>query len=363
MRQAGSASRWTRIGIDEFLADYASRWDALNERFYAGHPLFDSRFVFALLRHFPSHDVAAWVLGDPRTPRGLLLLERGRAGVWRSFQRSQAQVSPVMLAPEDVDAVTDLFRLLSPVAQMIDFFCQDPDFSPWQNGARGMPILRASHTRTASISLEGSFDAYWKARPKGLRQTIARSLRRAQAEGTPAALRIVERPDEVVGAVREYGLMESRGWKAAEGTAVSPENAQGRFYAEVLEAFATTNQAIVYELYAGDRAISRQLALAGGAMCITLKTTHDEGRRDLSPGRVLDYEMLRLEFARARFSSIELNTDADQAQLRWTTSDRWIEHVTCFRSSLARTTYTIARSALSGLRRLTGAADTQPRDA
>jgi CelD/BcsL family acetyltransferase involved in cellulose biosynthesis len=280
--------------------------------------------------------------------------------VWRSFQRSQAQVSPVMLAPEDLGAVTDLFGAISPVAQMIDFLCQDPRFSPWRSGSSGVPALRTSHTLTASISLEGSFDHYWKARPKGLRQTIARSLRRAEAEGAPVSLRSVESPEEIGGAVREFGLMESRGWKGAQGTAVNPENAQGRFYAEVFEAFARTNQAIAYELYAGDLAISRQLALTSGSMCITLKTTHEEAYRHLSPGRVLDYEMLRLEFERRRFDRIELYTDADQAQLRWTTSDRWIEHVSCFRSSLAQATYTIARSALTGLRRLSGGPAAQP---
>lgn len=356
------AARWTSVGIGDFLEGYARHWDALNVALYGGHPLFDSRFVFALLRHFPSPSVTAWVLGDPGQPRGILLLEQGRAGVWSSFQRSQAQASPVLLAPQDLGALPDLFRALSPAAQIIDFYCQDPHYSPWHAGSAGLPAISSAHTLTASISLDGGFEEYWRARPKGLRQTISRSLKRAAAEGNPVTLRAVEDPALIGEAVREFGLLESRGWKGACGTAVSPDNAQGRFYAEVFEAFGRANQAVAYELYAGDRAIARQLALYCGPMCITLKTTHDEDYRRLSPGRVLDYEMLKLEFARRRFDRMELYTDADAAQLRWTTSDRWVEHVTCFRSTVAKTAYTMARSALARLRRLRGDRGAPSRD-
>lgn len=354
---------WTFVEIDDFLANYAGRWDELNRSLYGGHPLSDSRFVFALLRHFPSPKVRAAVLGPCNAPRAMLLLEPVRPGFWTTFQRSQAQASPVLLAPDDLGSLSTLFRSLPTFTQAIDFLCQDPHFSPLVAQATDRPRRFTRYTLTAMIDLRGSFQGYWRARPQGLRQTISRSLRRADLEGTPLALHTVEDAAHMEEAVREFGLLESRGWKSGGGTAVSPDNAQGRFYAEVFRAFAETGQAISYQLHAGGEVIARQLALASGQMCITLKTTYDERFRHLAPGRVLDYEMLRMEFDRRRFDRIELYTDADQAQLRWTTSDRWIEHVTCFRSAAARSTYTVARSVLAGLRRLAGGHAVQTGDA
>ena len=358
--EAAAPGNWSFIGVDDLLAGYSARWDALNRRLYGGHPLSDCRFVFALLRHFPGKGMRVAVLGSLEEPRAILLLEPVRPGFWRTFQRSQAQASPVLLAAEDLPTLPALFRALPGSAQAIDFMCQDPHFSPLLSRPVGRPRRFTRYTLTAVIDLRGHFDAYWRARPRGLRQTIARSLRRAEAEGAPLHLRTVEDPAAMEEAVRQFGLMESRGWKHGEGTAVSPDNVQGRFYAEVFRAFAETGQAISYELYAGEDAIARQLALASGHMCITLKTSYDERHRELAPGRVLDHEMLRLEFERRRFDRIELYTDADQAQLRWTTSDRWIEHVTCFRSAAAGSTYTIARALLTGLRRLSGGPAVQP---
>lgn len=341
---------WRLIGTAELLADYPVQWDRLNEMIHAGHPFSDRRFVFPLLQRFAGDDVRVAVLGEPARPRALLVLQPYRAGLWRSLQRSQAQVSPQLMAAADLPALGALFGALPGTVLAIDFLCQDPYFSALLVAPDAVSRRYERHSLTASIDLRGHFEAYWQARPRGLRQTIARSFKRAEAKGTPLRLVTVEAPDRIEDAVHRFGRLESRGWKGAEGTAVSPENAQGLFYAEVFRAFAETRQAISYELYAGDKMIAQQLALASGTMCITLKTTYDERHRELAPGRVLDYEMLRLEFARRRFDRIELYTDADEAQLRWTTGDRWVEHVTCFRSPLVGTAYTVARACTEGFR-------------
>jgi len=351
---------WQLISTRELFADYPGHWDRLNEKINNSHPFSDRRFLFALWQHFPGRDWKVAALGPRAEPRALLLLEPYRPGLWRTWHRSQAQAAPQLLASSDLPALRTLFSTLPGTVLAIDFLCQDPCYSALLVDPGAGYRRYERHSRTASIDLSGHFDSYWQARPRGLRQTIARSFKRAEAKGTPLRLETVEEPDRIEEAVRQFGLMESRGWKGGEGTAVSPDNAQGRFYAEVFRTFAETGQAISYELYAGNEVIARQLVLTSGLMCITLKTTHDEHYRELAPGRVLDYEMLRLEFARRRFDRVELYTDADAAQLRWTTGDRWIEHVTCFRSPLVGSAYTVARACTNALRRWKERADPRP---
>mgnify|MGYP000385530892 CR=1 FL=1 len=45
---------WQRHPLHDGLAPWAGEWDRLNRQVYGAHPLFDSRFMSALLRHFGS---------------------------------------------------------------------------------------------------------------------------------------------------------------------------------------------------------------------------------------------------------------------------------------------------------------------
>lgn len=333
---------WKRIPLRALLEDLAGPWDALNRRLYGGHPLFDSRFVFGLLQHFPESRTRAYALGPVDAPRALVLLEPYRPGFWRLMHRSQAEALPVLIEGRDLEQIPPLMRTISPWTICLDFLHQDPLYSPWNGCATSPLAIVKPHARTASLSLSGTFEAYWHARPKSLRQNIARSVRKAHAELGPLTLRVVEDPAGVRRSVLDFGAMESRSWKAEGGTAITPDNAQGRFYQDVLERFARTGQGLSYELFAGDMVIARQLAIANHDICITLKTTYAEEFGRYSPGRLLDHEMLRLEFDRKRFGRIEFYTKADGLQLQWATESREINHVTCCRSELARRAYLFA---------------------
>lgn len=339
-KAADTAPAWTVQDAQTFLQDNAAAWDRLNASCCSAHPVFDSRFVRAALHHFPQQPVKAMVLGEPAAPEGVVLLERVGPGVWRNFQRSQMQISPVLMPATGFARLGETFPLLPAGALAIEFLNQDRGFVHWPEGMTASPEVELLDAgQTGSISLAGSFEAYWEGRSRKLRSDIALYLRRLHAEGRPVRLEVVEDVSGVVDAVRLFGLMESQGWKAKGGTAVHPENAQGRFYAEVFEQFASTGQAIAYALWAGDEVIARQLALVSGPMMLTLKTTYDERFRQVAPGRLLDYEMLRHEFALRRFKTVELCTRADDMQLRWATENRAVVHVSLFRSPRARTVF------------------------
>ena len=331
---------WTVHDAQAYLDEHAASWDRLNASHCAAHPVFDSRFVRAVLQHFPQQPVKALVLGEPSAPAGVVLLERVGPGVWRNFQRSQMQISPVLMPLDDFPRLGELFRLLPAGALAIEFLNQDRGFVHWPEAMTEGPAVELLEAgQTGAISLAGSFEDYWQSRSRKLRSDMAAYLRKLAGEGRPVRLEVVEDVPGVLEAVRRFGLMESQGWKAKGGTAVHPDNPQGRFYAQVFEAFAASGQAIAYALWAGDEVIARQLALVSGPMMLTLKTTYDERFRQVAPGRLLDYEMLRHEFGLRRFSTVELCTRADDMQLRWATGNRAVVHVSLFRSPQARTVF------------------------
>jgi len=61
-------------------------------------------------------------------------------------------------------------------------------------------------------------------------------------QGYKLELKGIRDPGQVAEAIREYGMLEAKGWKSREGTAVTADNAQGRFYREVFERFCARGE-------------------------------------------------------------------------------------------------------------------------
>ncbi len=57
-------------------------------------------------------------------------------------------------------------------------------------------------------------------------------------------------------AVEEYGRLETAGWKSGGGTAIAPDNIQGRFYRAMLERFAARGAARVFRYRLGDKTVA-----------------------------------------------------------------------------------------------------------
>ena len=77
-------------------------------------------------------------------------------------------------------------------------------------------------------------------------------------------------------AVADYGRLESAGWKAQGGTAIHPDNAQGRFYRAMLEGFCRRGAASVIRYWFDDKVVAMNLCIEGHGSLIVLKTTYDE---------------------------------------------------------------------------------------
>jgi hypothetical protein len=199
---------------------------------------------------------------------------------------------------------------------------------------------------TVAASLVGTFDAYWQSRSRKLREQMRRSIRKLEQAGLALRLDAVVEPDRVRAAVDRYGLLESRGWKGQSGTAIHPDNIQGRFYREVLARFAARGQGTVYELYFGEALAASELQIANDFMVIGLKTTYDEAlAAAYSPGRLVHYLSLERRFADQTHRVLEYYTNATPDTTRWSTTQRPITHHRIYR-------YAALSSLIRGYRRL-----------
>ncbi|MDD2725077.1 MAG: GNAT family N-acetyltransferase [Methylovulum sp.] len=320
---------WKLLPVSAF-SEYTGQWDALNQQLYQSHPLFDSRFVGALLKHFGNPQAILAVYPATAGHRGnLLLLEPRKLGVWGTFMPSQTQIAPLLCGyPE---ALPGLFAVLPGLPVMIDVLCQDPLYTFLTQSLDYTDNL--SHALTINIDVTNNFADYWQQRPKNLRQNIRSYSNRLKKNGLDSQIKIVSNIEEMPDALARYGEIETSGWKGGEGTAIHASNLQGLFYIDVLKAFATTGQAEIIEFYINDQLAASRICLINTEMLITLKTTFNESFSFYSPSHLMLYLLIEREFLLKRVRYVEFYTNAKPEQLFWCTGQRPIEHLSIFRSA------------------------------
>ena len=337
---------WLRHPLDGDLGVHSVAWDDLNQRQFKSHPLLDSRFWDSLLRHFGHPGIELWVYCQGTQASAMCILERAGWGRWRSFKPPQAPLGPVMIS--EAGMVDALLQALGPMALQVDLLCIDPDLCAFALP----PLRRASqtlHLRTMDIQTSGGFDSYWATRPARLRQNLRRYERLAESAGIHLDYRVIDQPGEMAAAVTRYAALESGGWKAARGTALTPGGSQSLFYAELLLIHGLTDQAVVHELWHGEQLAASRLMLRGNGTKVMLKTSYDEALAKYAVGwRMLTCSLQKV-FADTGTGKIDFYTDAHDGQLPWATGFRWIRHLTVYQSGLTGTLWhglQIARQAL-----------------
>ncbi|MBK1725113.1 GNAT family N-acetyltransferase [Thiocystis violacea] len=330
---------WDIVLLAGNLGAYRDDWDRLNDTLYGRQPFFDSRFVEPMLKFFATGNERLCIHSSDGVIDGLLILAPRRAGIWSLFAPSQAQIVPVLL--DNVAHLQSLFGSLGGFPLTIELQCQDPLHAVISPGDNNLPVTYDQHALTISVTLKDGFENYWSSRSRNLKHNVRRYLRRVEQDASSLRIECHEAADKMQEVVGRYGELESRGWKGDQGTALHATNAQGQFYATLMENFASRGQASIYELYLKERMIASRLCILSSEMLIILKTTYDEALSQYSPGRLLLYLALEREFSLKRVKSVEFYTNANQDQISWSTDQRVVQHVTLFRSSLLKQAYII----------------------
>lgn len=325
---------WSFHPANREFENYADAWDRLNRAQFQEHPLLDSRFVGPLVEQFSGARTVLATHEEGGALQAGMLLEPRNQAIWSSFLPGQAQIAPAVVMPQrSIELLRDLMSSLPQRCWMLELLNQDWDFSCLREDS-GISFERHQHATTMNVVLEGTFEAYWKARPRKLRENLRRYFNRVKKSGLDLEVRTLVEPGEMSDAVARYGTLESRGWKGARGTAVRRESEQGHFYASVMSSFAGVGSARVYELYLGNELAASRLLVSAGGMLVALKTTYDEELSRYAPGRLLQYSFLELEFERSTHKVVEFYTNATKETLEWASSSRSIYHVSLYRPGL-----------------------------
>ena len=328
--------RWTLAPASSF-AGMAEPWRTLHARAGAS-PLLAVEFVAPLLAQFGSG--AEWLACcqyQGRTVAMALVAPRARLA-WATFQPPQAPLG-LWLQEAQLDTgalLAALMPRLPGVALVFGLTQCDPDLMARLPDVGRVRTL--DYIDSAKITLAGSFETYWEGRGKNLRNNLKKQRARLERDGVSVRLQVSREAHEVAAAVAQYGQLESAGWKAGGGTAVSPDNEQGRYYRAMLEGFCRRGAGSIYRYWFGEQLVAMDLCIEDGEQLIVLKTTYDEQvPGNLSPTLLMREDQCRALFAEQRLERVEFYGKLMEWHTRWTDEVRTLYHINFYRwPALAR---------------------------
>lgn len=324
--------KWTLTPAAGFAA-HAAQWDAL-QACAAAAPMLQADFVGALLDAFGRGDELLAICADAMA----IVHPHGR-GSWATLQPAQAPLGLWIERPglDRAAALASLLHALPGIALVLGLTQLDPLLAP----APRDPI---DYIQTARITVAGSFDAYWATRGKNLRSNLKKQRAKLAADGVELRLQTSTRPEQMIDAVRDFGRLESAGWKAQAGTAVHLDNAQGRFYSQMLAAFAARGAASVYRYWFGAQLVAMDLCIGQGDCIVVLKTTYDESvPKTFSPALLMREEAVRALFDAGATSRIEFYGKVMEWHTRWTEEVRTLYHLNAYRWTALRRLHALSK--------------------
>lgn len=269
-------------------------WDRLNR---TNLPLLDSETVKLLLAHFGTGVEAIAVCRRGAAVVAAAIIARYKSVAWQTWQPPQ---HPLALWVHDESiALPELMRsfVATQRCAMLSVTHLDPRFHPRPNDIETLDCMQ-----TAYVPVTGDFSTYWSAR-HNLKANLKKQRSKMTRDGIRPRMEAVREADKMRAAVTAYGEMEARGWKGAG--AVRPDNAQGKFYAELLESLARRGEATVYRYLFNDKLVASDLCVHRNGVVVVLKTTYDETENKLSPALLLKEEMLQEFFKDERTTRVE----------------------------------------------------------
>lgn len=304
-------------------------WDRLNSA-REGLPFLAANAIISALKILGNGSERLLVAHQGTSVVAMFLLVPMGKFKWQTFQPSQVPLG-AWVAEADVnlqDIAHSLMRGLG-LCIVLSITQIDPRIAPRIEDSPDN--LQDDYIDTGWIDIQGSFEDYWSARGKNLRQNMRKQRTKLLADGVKLTMQVLREHADMAPAVARYGAMESTGWKAKEGTAIHPDNAQGRYYRELLEQASLRGEAVVYQYLFDDRVVAMNLCLLRQETLVVLKTTYDETIQTFSPAFLLREEELQEIFKAGEIKRLEYFGRLMDWHTKLTVKKRTLYHLTVYR--------------------------------
>jgi hypothetical protein len=260
------------------------------------------------------------------------------------FQPSQLPVGPWLQRPDlDLsDLAGSLVHSQAGHFVMASLTQLDPLLVPRPKD--GTLLRSLPYILTGSIELPPSLDDYLGSRSDNLLANLRRRQHKIERECGPVSLQLLDTEDSVATGIGHYSDLESAGWKAKRGTALTRGNLQWRFYTETMASFCRVGLGRIYVLRFGDTVAAACLTVIAGKIAYLLKTTHNEQMRSFAPGMILRRHFIASLYGREPdVRHIEIYGSLNESQRPWLTGTREMYHVNIYRGPVVAALHTLSR--------------------
>jgi len=328
---------WKTLPTKALAQDGAvgDEWDRLNAQ--GGNlPFLDAEAIANALEVFGNGQELLMVGSAAGRTVAMLVATPAGSLRWQTFQPAQIPLGAWVAEPGvDLEALAgSLNRGGLGLCVTFSVTQVDPRFAPRK--ADSASSRTADYIETGWIDIAGSFEDFWNGRGKNLRQNMRKQRNKLETEGIAGRMRKITEPGEMAAVIGRYGVLESAGWKAASGTAIHPDNDQGRFYTRLLEKAAARGEAFVYEYLFDERTVAVNICVGRGDTITILKTTYDESTHPFSPAFLLLQDILEEMHGEGRWKRVEFYGRMMEWHTRWTDQKRTLYHLTCYRWPLLK---------------------------
>jgi len=340
--------------IDDFIA-LSSQWDHCLEQTPEQVLYVSADFIRAEWEHLgwespapPAATPFVLVIRENDEIVGLfpLIKESTRAWLWpmtvlRTLGSRYLDRSDMIMtrnAPEVVE------RVLQFLAQ------EEPGWNVlWlQNAVQGSTLIKEAAARSRSygfrlatvesqqspyIEKSGPWDRYFSSRSKNFHKRLKNKSNGLAKTAGPVVAREYASPEEAAEALQTAFAIDSRSWKAAQGTALSSTAASKAFWQTLTRYLAEKDRVRIWILWARDQAIAFEYHVLYGRRVYSMKWSYDAAFQRFSPGLLLRCRSLE-SFWQQDIREIDLLGVSDDFKEQWTDKTRNHENVYLFNHTL-----------------------------
>jgi len=257
-------------------------------------------------------EVAIWRTDE----RPLAILPLSREGIRRaSLSNAHGDVFDVIMEEENAGEHVESWLTRRPATRLYRLDGASPLFS----GLSSAGLHVTGRSESPYLDLSGGIDGVRTAMGDNLNKNIDRLERRLSKLGQTTYL---DNADGVIpGAVETCMELEASGWKGETGTAMLSQPESGRFYRGLIELARSRGWLRLATLTIGDQIIACQFCLDYNGSRFLLKPAYDESLKKHSPGKVLQWMVIREAVDRG-LDTYEFGGDAEDWKMHWTQTTR-----------------------------------------
>jgi CelD/BcsL family acetyltransferase involved in cellulose biosynthesis len=338
--------------IDSFLA-LEDEWNRLISNRFDNHP-FLSHFWYVNYYRAYYPKAPLWVLtaheddGTLACVLPMVLGNRRVAGIplkeARLLAGAHSHLNRILVTPED-EGILELFlRKLFDSGADLAYFEDLPDDFP-------DPVRLKKLVNEEKLSLEvrtvrrspfipttGSFEDYRANLSKKFRELLNNRLNRINRAGG-FEIRTYRRPDEFDVMMKDMRLIAVKSWQGENNSGLFSGESNDHFYNNLIRHALANGYGRVFILYFDGKPTAFEFHVYAGTTEYCLKSEYSQEFNKISPGGVLDLELVKSAF-NSNIEVYDLLGFEDSYKLRWTSHRKPYRRYFIFgRSMAARTAY------------------------